>query len=405
MTSLNRRSFLKSTAASLAMVPASCTLEDFSEDDPLGVRADFPVTKTHTYLNTASVGPLSKVARDAGVAYLDENMTSPFVGGRDDTRDLARQRFAELFGAKEEEIAILYSTSDGENLVASGLDLQAGENVVIDALHFTTAFVLYRQLEREKGIELRIVPEREGRARLEDFESAIDGKTRLVSVAWVSNQNGYRQNLRALADLAHSSGALLHADAIQAIGYFPVNLREEGVDFLTANSYKWLFSSFGAAPFFVREEHLERLRPDRYGHGSSSENLLNYNFRLRDTAKKYEYATSAYGTIYQLNASLGYLQKVGLDKIEQHTLSLARELREGVVKLGFETWTPEGNPSPIVSFAHGRDTAEMVRLLDQEGVVVSLRDKDGTVSIRVAVALFNNRTEIQRLLKILEQVA
>ena len=134
----------------------------------------------------------------------------------------------------------------------------------------------------------------------------------------------------------------------------------------------------------MREEHLERLRPDRYGHGSSAENLLNYNFRLRDTARKYEYATSAYGTIYQLNASLGYLQKVGLDRIEQHTLSLARELREGVVKLGFETWTPEGNPSPIVSFAHGRDTAEMVRLLDQEGVVVSLRDQDGTVSIRVA---------------------
>ncbi len=241
MSSLDRRSFLKTAAASITMVPASRRLEASTEEDPLGVRADFPVTQTHTYLDTSSVGPLSKAARDAGVAYLDENMTSPFAGGRDDRRDLARERFAELFGAKKEEVAILYSTSDGENLVASGLDLKAGENVVIDELHFTTAFVLFRQLEKEKGVELRIVPEKEGRVRLEDYDSAIDGKTRLVSVAWVSNRNGYRQDMRALADLTHSKDALLYADAVQAIGHRPVDLKAEGIDFLTANSYKWLF--------------------------------------------------------------------------------------------------------------------------------------------------------------------
>jgi selenocysteine lyase/cysteine desulfurase len=403
MTSLDRRSFLKTTAASLAIMPACRTLAT-TEEDPLSIRADFPVTKTHTYLNTASVGPLSKVARDAGVAYLDQNMTAPFTGGRDDERELARERFADLFGAKKEEVAILYATSDGENLVANGLDLQAGENIVIDELHFTTAFVLYRQLEKEKGIELRIVPERAGRAGIEDFDSLIDGKTRLVSVAWVSNRNGYRQDLRALADLTHSNGALLYADAVQAIGHFPVDLRTEGVDFLTANSYKWLFSSFGAAPFFVREEHLEHLRPDRYGHGSPAESLPDYHFRLRDTARKYEYASSAYGTIYQLSASLGYLKKVGLDRIEKHTGPLARELRKGVAELGFETWTPKENQSPIVSFAHGRDTTEMAKLFEQEGIVVTFREKEGSV-IRVAVALFNNRGDIQSLLKVLERMA
>ena len=404
MNSVDRRSFLKTATASLAVVPASRAWEASNKEDPLGVRADFPVTRTHTYLDTASVGPLSKVARDAGVAYLNENMTSPFAGGRDDRRDLARERFAELFGAKKDEVAILYSTSDGENLVARGLDMKAGENVVIDELHFTTAFVLYRQLEKEKGIELRIVPQRDGRTRLEDYDPLIDEKTRLVSVAWVSNRNGYRQNLRALADLTHSKGSLLYADAIQAIGCFPVDLRAEGVDFLTANSYKWLFSSFGAAPFFVREEHLERLRPDRYGHGSAAESLADYHFRLRDTARKYEYATSSYGTIFQLSASLDYLKKVGLDRIEKHTGALARELREGVARLGFNVWTPKGNSSPIVSFAHGRDTGQMVKLFEKEGIVATFREKDGTV-IRVALAMFNNQRDVQRLLKVLEQVA
>ena len=404
MTSFDRRSFLKTTAAALAVVPATRAMATPSDDDPLGVRADFPVTRTHTYLNTASVGPLAKVVRDAGVAYADENMITPFSAQRDARRNMARERFSELFGTHPDEVAILYSTSDGENIVASGLDLKAGDNVVIDELHFTTTFVLYRQLEKDKGIELRIVPEKNGRARIEDFESRIDARTRLVSVAWVSNRNGYRQDLRGLADLAHSKGTLLFTDAIQALGHSPVNLTEEGVDFLTSNSYKWFFSSFGAAPFYVRQEHLERLRPDRYGHGSSAESLADNHFRLRATARKYEYATSAYGVIYQLHAALVYLKKVGLAKIEEHTAKLAQELREGVENLGFEIWTPKGNRSPIVSFAHGRDPKELRKLFEKEGVVVTFREKGGSV-IRTAVSLFNNRGDIQKLLKVLATVA
>ncbi|HSF18814.1 MAG TPA: aminotransferase class V-fold PLP-dependent enzyme [Vicinamibacteria bacterium] len=404
MSSLDRRTFLKTTAASLAVVPAARGLLPSSDDDPLGVRADFPVTETHTYLNTASVGPLPKQVRDAGVAYLDENMREPFAARRADTRDEARTRFAALFGAKPEEVAMLYSTSDGENIVANALDLRSGDNVVIDELHFTTTFVLYRALEKQKGIELRIVAQKNGRADIEDFDARIDGRTKLVSVAWVSNRNGYLENVRGLAELAHAKGTLLFADGVQALGHFPTSLREEGVDFVSCNSYKWLFSSFGAAPFFVREEHLDRVRPDRYGHGTAAEDLPHYQFEMHETARKYEYASAAFGTVYQLNAALEYLRSVGLDRIRNHTVALAQELRQGLVGLGFDTWTPAKNDSPIVSFAHGRDPREVRALLDEEGIVVTFRE-DGESVIRVGVALFNNRADVQKLLKTLARVA
>ncbi|HXV64626.1 MAG TPA: aminotransferase class V-fold PLP-dependent enzyme, partial [Vicinamibacteria bacterium] len=381
MSSFDRRTFLKTTAAGLAVVPAARGLALPSDDDPLGVRADFPVTETHTYLNTASVGPLPKPVRDAGVAYLDENMRAPFSARRADTREEARTRFAALFGAKPEEVAMLYSTSDGENIVASALDLRPGDNVVIDELHFTTTFVLYRALENQKGIELRIVSQKDGRADIEDFDAQIDGRTKLVSVAWVSNRNGYLENLQGLTELAHAKGTLLFADGVQALGHFPTNLREEGVDFVSCNSYKWLFSSFGAAPFFVREEHLDRVRPDRYGHGTAAEDLADYHFEMHETARKYEYASAAFGTVYQLNAALDYLKRVGLDRIRNHTVALAQELRQGLVGLGFDTWTPPMNDSPIVSFVHGRDPAGMRELLDREGIVVTFRE-DGESVIR-----------------------
>lgn len=409
MRPLDRRSFLVTTAAGLAAVPAAraaagTAAAPFTETDPLGVRSDFLVTRDKTYLNTASVGPFPNAVREAGLAWVEEQARDPLFARMGEKREEARTRFAKLFGAKPEEVAILYSTSDAENVVANGLDLKPGDNIVIDELHFTTTFVLYRQLEKEKGIELRIVPETDGRSRLEDFDRYIDGRTRLVSVAWVSNRNGFRQDVGALARLAHDKGTYLYADGIQALGQFPVDLHELGVDFAGANSYKWLFSSWGAAPFYVREEHLEWLKSDRHGHGQAEETLPEYRYDLFDSARKFEYGGAIYGTVYQLKAALGYLSEVGLDRIEEHTVPLANELRDGVAKLGFDTWTPPNNPSPIVSFAHGRDPKEVGKLFDEEGIVVTFREKESSV-VRVSVSLFNNRSDIRHLLDVLGTIA
>ena len=129
-----------------------------------------------------------------------------------------------------------------------------------------------------------------------------------------------------------------------------------------------------------------------------------YRFKLFDSARKYEYGGAIYATVYQLKAALGYLKTVGLDRIEKHTVALANELRDGVANLGFDTWTPPSNPSPIVSFAHGRDSSELAKLFDKEGIVITFREEDGSV-VRVSHSLFNNRSDIQHLLKVLGTIA
>lgn len=367
-----------------------------SQEDPLGIRHEFPVCEEQTYLNTASQGPLSRTAYAAFEDYAREKRLMRRPGQLSDAEASARTRFARLFGADEDEIGFLYSTSDGENLVTSALDWRAGDNVVVDELHFVTTFVLYRELERRHGIELRIVPAPGGRPTLEDYAARTDDRTRLVSVAWVSNRNGYRHDLAALADLAHARGAYLYADAIQALGAFDTNLHDEGVDFACGNGYKWLFAEFGCAPFYVRREHLEWLRPDRWGHGQVAETLADFRFRLRETAEKYEHANIAYGSTAVLDAALSLLEDVGLARIEEHTVALAAELRAGVADLGIDPFTPEGNRSPIVSFRHGLDPVALAAALEAENVAVTFQE-DGRL-VRAAVAMFNTRADVDRLL-------
>ncbi|MFQ5791021.1 MAG: aminotransferase class V-fold PLP-dependent enzyme, partial [Acidobacteriota bacterium] len=275
-------------------------------------------------------------------------------------------------------------------------------NVVIDELHYLTTFVLYKHLERTAGIELRIAPQHEGVVPFDEFEKRVDKNTRLISVAWVSHQNGFRHHLKPLAQLAHAHGAYLYADAVQAMGMFPTDLHEEGVDFLTSGTYKWLLAGYGVAPFFVRRELLDKIPPDRLGALHVEKELGDYRYRLYRTAKKYEYATLAFGPVYQLGAALDYLGRVGVERVEAHTVSLAQELRSELLGRGFGVWTPAGNRSSIVSFSHGRDPDTVRRLFEREEVVVSHREKGK--QIRVGIALFNNAADVGRFLEVVDKL-
>ena len=415
---LNRRRFLKTTAAAgLVTLPGAHTLAGAEspgraqpvpqggparmgpDDDPLGVRATFPVTEELAYLNTASVGPVPVPVRDALHAYADNKMRRRDTASGRESIGRARTRFGNLFGADEDEIAFLYATSGAENIIVSAMEWREGDNVVVDELHFVTTFVLYRELERRSGVELRIIPSRDGVVTVDDFAAHTDERTRLISVAWVSNRNGFRYDLPPLADLAHAHGAYLYADAIQAWGTFPTNLHDEGVDFACGNGYKWLHADFGCAPFYVRREHLEWMTPDRYGHSQVAETLPGQRFRLKTNAEKLQYANPAYGPVAAMDAALGFLEGVGPDRIAEHTHTLAGELRAGAEALGMRLFTPPDNPSAIVSFHHGLEPERLADALVEEGVSITFQE-DGEL-LRAAVGMFNNRADVDRLLGVL----
>ena len=397
---VSRREFL----GVLASVPAfGALMPDIvlsSDADPLGIRNDFPLLNDTTFLNSAYIALCPPSVVKAGCEFQKAKGMQPYsLGQMVEKTEEVRQQFARFVGASADEIGFISSTSEGENIVVNSMGLQKGDNVTIDDLHYSTTFALYRHLEKTKGIELRIVPNRKGRVLLEDFASVVNRKTKLVSVAWVSHQNGFRHDMKALADLAHSNGALLYTDAIQAVGMFPMNLAETGVDFLATGTYKWQLAGFGVAAFYVREEHLDRIQPDRRGHLHIEKDLGNYNYKLYNTAKKYEYATLSFVSLYQLGASLSYLDKVGVERVEAHTVRLAQKLRRGLVDHGFKLFTPEGNASSIVTFFNPKTYEEAAKVFDDARVQVSFRGEN-RAQVRVSPALYNNASDIDRFLSV-----
>jgi selenocysteine lyase/cysteine desulfurase len=380
--------------------------------DPLGVRRDFPAADEYTFLNTAYIGLISRPVLDAGRAWLDARAHRPLeVGEMLRKTDEVRHAFARMINAADDEVGLLFSTSEGENVVTDALDLKRGENVVIDDLAYPSTSIIHKRLEETRGIEVRIVRQRDGETRVEDFARLVDGKTRLISVALVSNLNGFRHDMKGLADLAHAHGALLYTDAIQAVGMGPLDVRAEGIDCLCCGGYKWLMAGFGVAPFFVRRALLDRIRPDRVG-WRVEKSLGGYRYQHFRDAKKYEFASLAFGEIYQLAAALDYLQRVGLQRIETHTAALTDRLRAGLAERGFRVFTPPGTRSSILSFYIKQTTEAAARAFEQARIKISLQrgetdeppEPDAQTRVRVAVSLFNNAADIQRLLAATEKL-
>jgi selenocysteine lyase/cysteine desulfurase len=395
-----RRDFLK--LSSLAPLAAASAAHAQSGSDPLGVRGDFPITRRPgAYLNSAYITPVPSAVASAASAFDEAKATNPIsLPDMQAKADEVRGQFARLIHASDEEIGFLASTSEGENLVAGALDLQRGDNVVIDELHYQTEFVLYKHLERTRGIVLRVVPARDGAVAVRDFEPLVDARTRLVSVALVSHRNGFRHDLKPLADLAHAHGAWLYTDAIQAAGMIPIDVRASGVDALCAGTYKWLLGGFGTAPFFLRRELHDRVVPDRWGALHVAKDLGGYRYEIFTSAKKFEYATLAFGAVYALGAGLAYLERVGLPRIEAHTSGLAHRVRDGLVARGFEVLTPPGNRSSIVSMRNPAEPARMQQALKTAGIEVSHRENGK--ELRISPALFNVNEDIDAFLRAVE---
>ena len=396
---LTRRDFLgvTATAAVASLQPIVGTA-----DDPLGVRKDFPALREFTFLNTAYTGLISQAVVDAAREWTETRARRGYtVGEMLAKADEVRKLYGGMFGAGEDEIAFLSSTTEGENIVVNSLDFKAGDNVVYDDLVYPSTPVIYQRLAETKGVEIRVVKSRNGAAPVEDFKKLVDGRTRLISVAWINNNSGYRHDMKALAALAHSHGAYLYSDAVQFMGTGPVDLRAENVDFCTSGTYKWLMAGFGVAVFYVRRELLDKINSPNVGWRSPAG-------RQQKNAKKFEYATLSFGDIYELSAALKYLQRIGLDKIEARSQTLVKRFRSGLAERRIQIATPEHTRSPIVSFYIRKRQAEAAKILDAERVKVSLQEVAPAESagagpitrVRVAIAFFNNEADVDRMLEV-----
>jgi selenocysteine lyase/cysteine desulfurase len=368
-------------------------------------RLQMSIAQRWAYLDHAAVSPLPRCSQEAVIAWANQAAESGDVGWMDWDRQVEQLRdmAAGLIGGQREEIALLHSTTEGVNLVAEGFPWQAGDNVVTLADEFPTNQYAWLNLA-SRGVETRRVPTDEGRVDLDQLAAAFDARTRILTFSWVAYASGWRNDLAAMAEIAHRRGALVFVDAIQALGVFPLDVKQTPIDFLAADGHKWLLGPEGAAIFWLRREHLSRLRPLGLGWHSvaGAHDFTRIELELKPAAERYEGGSQNMVGMLGLHASLGLLQQYGAAAIGQRIVAMTglacRRLQEAGALI--RTRREPGHESGIVSFeVPGRDPQEVRRRCLEQGVVMSCR----AGRLRISVHAYNNEEDIERLVESLRK--
>jgi len=378
-----------------------------STGDWLGrLRELFPVTRRWAYLNHAGIGPMPRLAAGAvgavvaGVVDGGDRRWPERNAGVEEVRGLA----ARLLGARDaSSVAFAENTSAALSLVAEGLDWQEGDNVVGAACEFPSNVYPWMNLGR-RGVELRLVPEVDGRVRVEEVAARVDARTRVVALSWVEYASGFRVDLGRIGELCRERGALFAVDAIQGLGALRLDVEAAPVDVVAAAAHKWLLGPEGVAVLWLAPRALDRLVPVRAGWRSTADmfDWQRLELDFGDAARAWECGTLNAMGIHALGASLRLLLETGPDQVERRVLALADRAADGAPAAGWTVASPRGETerSGIVSLAReDADARAVATRLAEQGIVVA--DRAGR--IRLSPHVYNTEDEVDRALAALAE--
>jgi len=270
----------------------------------------------------------------------------------------------------------------------------------------------WRSLEARGVVPVPVRPEAPGVITPGLVERALTPRTRLVSLATCHYLSGYRIDETAIGGLLADRGIAFCLDAIQTLGAFPIDLGQ--VDFLSADSHKWMLGPVGAGVFFVRRGRQEMLRPALTGSWNvqSPEFIAQERIEFMPGARRYEPGTLNLPGVMGMTASLRMLAAWGASETSRRILGIRDLLLGGLRELGFrlltdaaapEAFAEPGRCSGIVSVVHpDRDEAVLFRSLGGAGVTASLRKtRDGQSVLRFSPHAHTSEAEAERALQAL----
>jgi len=372
------------------------------------MRDQFQLADGLTYLNHAAVSPLPLACRTRMQAYLDE--LGRFGAAR--YPDLpfgvlrrARSLGARLLRTRPDDVFIIRSTTQGLAVAATGIPMAEGDNVVLVEREFPANIRPWLPLRR-KGVEVRFVPQRDGRVSLDDLAEAVDARTAAVSVSFVQFLSGFRIDVGAVAEICRRHDALFVLDAIQGLGVLPLDVVADGVDFLAADSHKWMLGPEGVGLGYASARARERIEQAVEGWFSLQRpfDFFDVEQPLRDTAARYEEGAYNFAGISGMVGSLDLLTSIGTEALESRLIELTDHLADALTARGWTVLSPrdaEAEKSGILlATRDGTDFDAVERALADRAIFVSVRGG----ALRVAPHGYNTVEDLDRLLRALDAV-
>jgi cysteine desulfurase/selenocysteine lyase len=412
--------FLESAPSTAAV------LKDASQHPPFNVaavRRDFPILSERVngrplvWLDNAATTqkPQAVIDRLAHF-YAHENSNihraaHELAARSTDAYEGARATAQRFLGASSpNEIIFVRGATEAINLVAQSWGRQnilAGDEIVISHLEHHANIVPWQQLASEKGARLRVIPvDDNGQILLEEYQKLLNARTKLVSIAHVSNALGTIVPVREVSDLAHRAGARVLIDGAQAVSHMPVDVQALGADFYVFSGHK-VFGPTGIGVLYGKEDVLEAMPPWQGG-GNMISSVTFERTTYQGPPARFEAGTGNIADAAGLAAALDYVTRIGMaviDRYEHDLLAYATAALQTVPGLRLIGTAPE--KASVLSFVlDGYDPVAVGSALNEEGIAVRaghhcaepiLRRFGVAATVRPSLAFYNTCEEVDAL--------
>lgn len=394
------------------------------------IRKDFPIlsrtvyNRPLVYLDNAATTQKPRAVVEAmteeyysvnanvhrGVHYLSQQAT--------ELHEQARANVQKFINARSEaEIIFTRGTTESLNLVAFSFGeafLKEGDEVLVSVMEHHSNIVPWQMLRERKGIVLKVIPMTdEGEIDLETYKSLFSPRTRLVSIAHVSNVLGTVNPVKEMAAIAHAHGAKVLVDGAQSVPHRRVDVQDIDCDFLTFSGHK-IYGPTGIGVLYGREELLEKMPPYQGG----GEMIARVSFEKTTYERlpfKFEAGTPDFVGSHALAVALDYVRGIGQDIIAAHEADLTRYAMEQMSLIpGMKIYGTAREKDAVISFNVGDiHPLDLGTLLDRLGIAIRtghhcaqpLMARCGVESMaRASFALYNTRAEVDALVAGIDRV-
>ena len=338
-----------------------------------------------------------------GVHFLSQQATNLHEASRETVRRFINAR-------STAEIVFTRGTTESINLVASSFadsQMKEGDEVIVSVMEHHSNIVSWQLQEARRGIKLRVIPMNDrGELLMDEYEKLFSNKTKIVSVAHVSNVLGTINPVKRIIETAHAHGVAVLIDGAQSIPHLPVDVQALDADFYVFSGHK-VYGPTGIGVLYGKEEWLDRLPPYQGG-GEMIKNVSFERTTFNELPFKFEAGTPDYIGSTALAKALDYVSAVGMENIAvyEHELTKYAMSRLGEIK-GMKIYGEASEKGSVISFlVGGIHHFDMGTLLDRLGIAVRTGHHcaeplmhrlgiEGTV--RASLAMYNTKEEIDAL--------
>jgi selenocysteine lyase/cysteine desulfurase len=371
------------------------------------VREQFPLRRDPVYMNNGTMGPSPYVVIDAVRAEMETVDREGKYGGWDDVRPT----IARFVHAAPEEIALTHNVTEGINIVASGLPLKRGDEVLVTNHEHAGNAIPWLARARRDGIVVKpVLLAATAAETLNRISDAITGRTRVIAVPHVTCTTGQVLPGREISALGHDRGLWVMLDGAHTPGMIPCDVQELGCDFFATCGHKWMMGPKGTGFLVVRREMLEVLEPSWVGGGvDTGWDVTKGTLAYRKDAHRFDFASQSAALTTGLGAAIDFLYHLGMANVAARGQELAAGLRGALKKLGATILTPEetGGSASLLAFQLASTPYDKLHayLREQHRIITRMVPENGVNCVRVSTHIYNSEAEVGRLVDAIAAIA